>query len=141
VGDRVYVNAENGGTINAIDTRTNKVVRSVPVTAGPDSAKPSGIAVSSDGKTVYFANGRANRVAVMTAATMAITDTIPVGKRPWGVALAADGKTFYTADGRSNSVSVIDLAGKKVARTVPVGDHPYGVVLLYQEESRKAGRE
>jgi YVTN family beta-propeller protein len=127
------VNAENGGTINVISTRTNAVIKSVPVAAGGDSAKPSGIAVAPDGKTVYFANGRANRAAVMNAATMAITDTFPVGHRPWGVALSADGKTLYTADGRSNSVSVIDLAAKKVARTIAVGDHPYGVALVYRQ--------
>jgi YVTN family beta-propeller protein len=92
--------------------------------------------VSPDGRTVYFANGRANRVSVFSVAAMLVTDTIPVGKRPWGVALTPDGATLYTADGRSNQVSVVDVIHKKVVTTIPVGERPYGTLYLAASASK-----
>ena len=79
---------------------------------------------------MYFANGRANKVAVMNVSDRKITRTIPVGQRPWSVALSSDGSTLFTADGRSNQISVVDLVKGVVARTIAVGDHPYGIALI-----------
>ncbi|MFY9824445.1 MAG: hypothetical protein WAM82_23920 [Thermoanaerobaculia bacterium] len=44
-------------------------------------SKPVGVAVSPDGRRVYVANGHANSVSVIDAATGTLTATIPVGKR------------------------------------------------------------
>ncbi|HWZ59651.1 MAG TPA: beta-propeller fold lactonase family protein, partial [Gemmatimonadaceae bacterium] len=126
-GTRAFVTAEQGGSITVVDAPVNAVLKIVPV---GDSTKPTGVAVSPNGKTVYFANGRANYVAVFSTAAMTVTDTIPVGKRPWGVALSPDGSTLYTADGRSNQVSVVDVIHKKVVTTIPVGERPYGTLYL-----------
>jgi YVTN family beta-propeller protein len=126
-GSRAFVTAESGGSITVVDAAVNSVMKTVAV---GDSTKPTGVAVSPDGRTIYFANGRANRISVFSAAAMIVTDTIPVGTRPWGVSLSTDGAVLYSADGRSNQVSVVDVIHKKVVRTIPVGERPYGTLYV-----------
>jgi YVTN family beta-propeller protein len=55
-------------------------------------ARPWGIATSSDGRTLYTANGPSNDVSVIDAETRQVTTKIPVGKGPWGIVLI-DGRT------------------------------------------------
>jgi YVTN family beta-propeller protein len=50
-------------------------------------ARPWGIAVSKDGKTVYTANGPSNDVSVIDVENRRVATKIPVGEGPWGVAL------------------------------------------------------
>jgi len=121
------VTSEAGGSITVIDLPKDAPLKTVSV---GDSTKPTGVAVSPDGRTVYFANGRANRISIFSVAAMKMTDTIPVGQRPWGVALTEDGNTLYSADGRSNQVSVVDVVHKKVVTTIKVGERPYGVLIV-----------
>ena len=113
--------------MTVVDAPVNRVLKTVSV---GDSTRPTGIAISPDNSTIYFANGKANRITVFSAAALAITDTIPVGQRPWGVALSPEGRTLYSADGRSNQISVIDVVHKKVVRTFPVGERPYAPLLI-----------
>jgi YVTN family beta-propeller protein len=49
--------------------------------------RPWGIAVTSDGRTLYTANGPSNDVSVVDVATRAVTARIAVGQSPWGVAI------------------------------------------------------
>jgi YVTN family beta-propeller protein len=63
-----------------VDTATNKVDGSVE--AGP---RPWGIAISSDGTTLYTANGPSNDVSVIDVATRQVTKKVPVGRGPWGI--------------------------------------------------------
>jgi len=102
-------------------------LKTVPV---GDSTKPTGVAISSDSRTAYFANGRANRISIFSLSALIVTDTIHVGERPWGIALSRDNNTLYSADGRSNQVSVVDILHRRVVRTIAVSERPYGVVLV-----------
>ena len=43
------------------------------------------MAVSSDGKTLYTANGPSNDVSIIDVATRTVTKKIPAGTGPWGV--------------------------------------------------------
>ena len=85
--------------------------------------------VSPDGRRIYVANGHANSVSVIDAASETLTATIPVGKRPWGIAITPDGRRLYTANGLSDDVSVIDTATLKVIATIPAGKGAWGVIL------------
>jgi YVTN family beta-propeller protein len=51
--------------------------------------RPWGLALSSDGKTAYTANGPSNEVAVIDLASRRVTATIPVGQGPWGAAFVS----------------------------------------------------
>jgi YVTN family beta-propeller protein len=48
-------------------------------------ARPWGIALSPDGKTLYSANGPSNDISVVDVATNAVVKKIKVGSSPWGV--------------------------------------------------------
>lgn len=63
-----------------LDTATDKVVASVE--AGD---RPWGIGVSSDGKTLYTANGPSNDVSVIDIESRKVVKKIPVGHGPWGL--------------------------------------------------------
>ena len=76
-----------------------------------------------------IANGRANSVSVLDAATFEVKTTVPVGERVWGIALMPDGSKLYAANGVSNTVSVIDTATLTVTATVPAGEGPWGVAI------------
>ncbi|MGA2963271.1 MAG: hypothetical protein ABSD96_16450, partial [Candidatus Korobacteraceae bacterium] len=59
---------------------TNKVIASVEV-----GARPWGIALSPDGKTLYSANGPSNDISIVDLATNTVTKRIKAGAGPWGV--------------------------------------------------------
>jgi YVTN family beta-propeller protein len=66
----------------AIDPTTNQVVGSLNV-----GQRPWGIALTSDDRKLYTANGPSNDVTVVDAEKLRIIRKIPVGKIPWGVAI------------------------------------------------------
>jgi len=49
--------------------------------------RPWGIALSSDGRKLYTANGPGNDVTVLDTETMTVRKRIPAGTIPWGVAI------------------------------------------------------
>ncbi len=50
-------------------------------------ARPWGIAVSPDGKTLYTANGPSGDVSFVDAETGAVSKKVAIGGSPWGVAV------------------------------------------------------
>jgi YVTN family beta-propeller protein len=78
----LYVTTGRSKMVLILDTATNKVVGAIE--AGP---RPWGIALSSDGSTLYTANGPSNDVSVIDIATKQVTKKIPAGRGPWGIAL------------------------------------------------------
>jgi YVTN family beta-propeller protein len=63
-----------------LDTATNKVLQSVEV-----GARPWGIALSPDGKTLYSANGSSNDVSFVDLATNTVARKVKAGSSPWGL--------------------------------------------------------
>jgi YVTN family beta-propeller protein len=88
-----------------------------------------GILFSKDGKLAFVAIGRANRIAVLDAATFEVKKYILIGQRPWHMALSPDGSKLYTANGLTNDMTVIDVNTLKAEKSVPVGRLPWGVVI------------
>ena len=123
-----YATSEIGGEVKKVDVASGKIIGRAPL--ADDKAKPKDILPSRDGKRLFVAGGRANRVFVLDERTLDILNQIPVGKRVWGLALTRDGKRLYTTDGASNQVSVIDTDANKVVATIPVGEMPWGVVIF-----------
>src|SRR5439155_16686894 len=110
---RAYVANLNGDTLSVIDTNSNAVVATISMPVGP-----SGVAVTPDGSHVYVTiagpdafsrpGGRDNRLAIVDAATNAITATLTVGTWPFSAAISADGARAYVTNRVSGSVSVLD---------------------------------
>ncbi len=124
-GTRVYATNELDDTLSVIDTATNTVVDTISV--GP---APVAVAVSPDGSRIYVLNGSGftPSVAVISAATHMITNTIHIGvAQARGMGICPDGSCLYVSTYGSNSVKVIDTATETVVTTVPVGSLPVGV--------------
>ncbi|HWH42509.1 MAG TPA: hypothetical protein VNU21_21855, partial [Usitatibacter sp.] len=70
------------GTVQVIDTATNKIVASVEV-----GQRPWNMALTPDGSKLYVACGRSGTVAVVDTKDYKKLREIAVGKLPWGVAM------------------------------------------------------
>jgi YVTN family beta-propeller protein len=111
-----YITNVSSNSVSVIDTASNAVVATVPVTGNP-----RGIAVNPAGTRAYTTNLTANTVAVINTATNTVVATVPVGTNPCSVALKPDGTRAYVANYGANNVSVIDTASNTVIATVAVG--------------------
>ena len=81
---KVYISTGRGGGVAIFDTKNNKFVGTVDV-----GSRPWGMALSSDGKELWTANGPpGNDVSVVDLASNQVVRKIPVGKAPWGVAIS-----------------------------------------------------
>ena len=127
-GDWALVSTEDGGTVHVVDGTRDSVIATIPI--GDRTTKPTGIAISADGRWAYIANGRANEVTVLDVKARRVVQSIPVGTRPWGVSLTPDGSTLYVASGRSNEITVISTAKRSVTGKITVGERPYTVAVV-----------
>ena len=108
----------------AIDTRTDKVVASIPV-----GSYPYAMAITPNGKTVYVANGNSGSVSVISTAINQAVATISVGSLPVAIAVAPSGHFIYVVNDDSNSVSQIDTSTNRVTGTVDVGELPSQIAV------------
>lgn len=105
-GDFVYVPVKN--LVLVISTASKEVVQSITVgKESLDNFALTGIAVAPDGKFVYAANGEENSVAIISAVTNSVTETLAVGRGPVNIAINPSGKAIYVANFKDSSVSVI----------------------------------
>ncbi len=108
----VYVANGNDDDVSVISTRTNRVVETISVRLNKEKNpyygdSPNGLALSSDGHTLYVANGMDDALAVValgrkaggvdSVANSRVTGFIPTAAYPAGIALK-DNKMLYVAD-------------------------------------------
>ena len=131
-GAELWVSNELGASLSVVDSASGAPVASlnfvVPGVALSE-VKPVGMAMSGDGRTLWAALGRANRVAEVDVASRSVRGFVVVGKRPWGIALSRDGRRLYVANGLSDDLTVVDTATRAVLRSVPVGLQPHTVLV------------
>ena len=126
-GKLAYATSEIGGEVKKVDVASGTVLGKMALS--DDQAKPKDIVVSRDGKRLYVAGGRANRVFVLDANSLDIITSVAVGKRVWGLAQSRDGNRLYTTDGVDNQVSVIDTKRNSVVAKIAVGEAPWGIAI------------
>ena len=61
-------------------------------------------ASSAIAETVYVSNEQDNTVSVIDGRTLAVSATIPVGRRPRGIGLSLDKSKLYVAVGDDNRI-------------------------------------
>nr|WP_315226952.1 PQQ-dependent catabolism-associated beta-propeller protein [uncultured Albidiferax sp.] len=130
-GSELWVTNELGASVSIIDTRSMKVKQTLSfVIPGMRAADitPVGMLMTTDGKTVWVALGRANHVAEVDVATRAVRRVVLVGKRAWGVALSKDGSRLFVANGMSDDMTIINTENGKALKTVPVGRVPHTIL-------------
>lgn len=128
--DLLYVSTHNddggGNAIVVIDTRTSRVVTSIPVEEASDS-HPYALAVSPDGALIYVPDHDRAVVLVIDATTNKLAARLGVAPRPHSVAFS--GRTAYVANHESNKVTIVDTARTAVVGTVPVGAAPHSIAV------------
>ncbi|HIB65807.1 MAG TPA: hypothetical protein EYO33_12030 [Phycisphaerales bacterium] len=92
-------------------------------------SKPTGLAISNDGRTAYVVNSAAGNVTVVDTASMQPLGLLAVGVAPQKCALTPDGKYLLVTNKGSGSVSVIDALSNRVVNTVSVGQGPTDVKI------------
>jgi YVTN family beta-propeller protein len=105
-------------------------VRDVDLREGASDPKgshyPAGIAVSPDGRSVYVAENVAGDVAIVDAASLAVTARVKTDAYPYALAVAKNGDVFASAWG-AHTVSII--RGAAEAAKIEVGRHPSALRL------------
>jgi YVTN family beta-propeller protein len=138
-----YVTNEGSEELSVIDTRTDKVVDTIPV-----GTRPRGVKVSPDGKTVFVALSGSPRcpptmpdaeceklkadkskdgIAAVDVAARKVTRVLPGGSDPEAFDMSQDGTTLFVSNEDAGTASVVDVASGKIRSTVPVGKEPEGV--------------
>lgn len=126
-GKSAWVANAGDDTVSVIDTATN-AVSGAPIAVGEE---PDGIAFSSEGGgSVFVAQRKGGNVAVLSAATRAVTGTITDALGPDQIAIGPHGGRAYVTNGGSSSVTAFDPAnGKLSGAPIPVGTQPSGIAI------------
>lgn len=105
------------GMLASIDPQTGRTLGTALV-----GSKPSGIALSKDGRLAYVVNSSSGNITVVDTASMQAYSPIGVGVAPQKIAATPDGTKFLITNSGSASVSVVDAMTNRVVGTVPVGN-------------------
>jgi YVTN family beta-propeller protein len=115
---RLYVTNERDGTLQVIDTATDRVIATARI-----ADRPRGVALSPDGKRVYLAvswwrNGKQprtnkERILALDAQTLKAVREYAAGTDPECVAVSPDGKRLYLSN--EDGEMLVLAAGPKYA--------------------------
>ena len=108
-GRTLYVADRFGNAVRIVDTATNTVSRTLPIT------EPVVVAVSADGRHVYVMSARTETITVVDPATNTVATTI-AGGGFLGV-FSPDGSRFYH-DTNTGDIAVVDTATNSLAGVI-----------------------
>lgn len=98
---------------------------------------PSGIAVASDGSTLYVANNRDHSVGIVDLArdsSMMQFLPLPGESYPYSCVLSPDETTLYISLWGSAQVAEIDVVSQTLRKLIPTDDHPNEMLLTADGE-------
>ncbi|MGA5040026.1 SMP-30/gluconolactonase/LRE family protein [Streptomyces capoamus] len=131
-------NGQGVQSLQLVDTRTNKVVQTLPYPS-PESLY-IGLAWSPDGRTAYASAAANSKIRVLSFTGGRLTERDPIkmptkspeGKDvtlfPAGLAITPDGGKLVVADQLGDAVTVADTLSRRV-QTIAVGHRPVWVTL------------
>ena len=146
-GSTLYVANTDGATISAIALdQPNYPVTTIQLNYSNTSytlVKPTGLAVSKDGSTLYAANwtspnstggGFIDAIALTGPTTATVTPLVTTGlNNPDGLAISADGNSLFVANhGSINDVMQIPIVGGAPTIYSTNGTYPFS---LYEDSS------
>lgn len=131
--DRLYVSNERAGTVQVIDSTTDRVAAAAKV-----GNRPRGLVVSPDGRLIYVAvswwrdgkrprTGKEAIVALDATSLKIVRSYTAGGTDPECVAVSPDGKRLYVTNEDAGTTTVIDTASGNQLATLAVGTEPEGV--------------
>jgi YVTN family beta-propeller protein len=111
-GRWLYVVCENSDELRVVDSRSRKVVKTLPV-----GHVPRDVTLSADGKRLYVTNSWVDTVSVIDADKLQIIGAVKTGFEPISAVPDLKDQTLYVANRLSNDISVIDLRnGQEIKR-------------------------
>src|SRR5206468_5854518 len=117
--DKLYYPHRNDNRVVVVDTKTDRVVKIIPVEGGP-----VGVAFSPNGDVWLHEDGDGS-VTVVDSKTDQVVKVIPTGGKGAGrMAVSPDGKFAASTHSDSEDVAIIDTAKRAVAATVKIGKGP-----------------
>lgn len=116
---KLYYPHRDDNRVVVVDTKTDRVVKIVPVEGGP-----VGVAFRPGGEVWVHEDGDGS-VTVIDGATDAVVATIDTGGKGAGrIAVSPDGRFAASTHGGTQDVAIIDTATRAVVATVPLGRGP-----------------
>jgi len=124
-GKTLYIVEETANQVAVFDVGSGAVKKVVSL---PD--RPSGLALSPDGRTLYVtADGPNGTIHVVDIQTGKSASKMRAEHTPNAPVVSPDGKTLYVCNRFSGNVAVYDLASKKVTATIKVAREPFAAAL------------
>ena len=117
-GQRLFVAALGNNSVEVLDVKSGRHVRSVP-----GFREPQGIAFAADAKSIVVANGQGEGVQFLDAADYRLTRTVPLGDDSDNVRYDAEARRVYVGYG-GGALAAIDVNNGKVLGDVKLGGHP-----------------
>ena len=127
----LWFTVQNANMLGRLDPRTGTVKL---VTMATPNARPYGMALSADGRSVFFDLFGSNKIARVDRASMAITE-FPLpdgGSRPRRIAVSGDGFVWYSDYARGRVGRLDPQTGKVTEYPSPGGSQsqPYAIATL-----------
>jgi len=110
----LYVSAELAESVDVIDSKTHKVVASIPTGAQQSHM----VALSHDGKRAYTSNVRPGSVSALDVSQRKLIKVIPVSEAAQRISISANDQYVFTADQTQPRVAVIDAATLKLTNWI-----------------------
>jgi YVTN family beta-propeller protein len=130
----VYVTNTAQNLVDVISAATNRVTDTIKV-----GMLPWQLVLSSNGSTLYVADGDSNAISVISTKSDTVTDTISDSGDPVSVALTPDGSQLWVGGLTSGIVTVFDTSNNTLVGSFNVGyggeanagdgEEPTGIVL------------
>ena len=114
---RLYISHSTRVEVVQYDTKEH--VGSIENTSGVH-----GIALAPEFSRGFTSNGKSDNVTVFDLKTLAVIETINVGKKPDAILYEPVTKRIFTFNGESENCSAIDAATMKVVGTMALGGGP-----------------
>ena len=133
-GQHAYASAGGNNKVRFYDvvgqqlTDTGSVALPTTNRANP---YPAGLAISSDGATLYVADNLTDSLTAIDVAQRAVRDTVKVGHNPYAVLVGPNGSIYVSNWGEASISIVHDIANHLAVagQPIPVGTHPSALAL------------
>jgi DNA-binding beta-propeller fold protein YncE len=124
-GTKLFVACRDAGEIAVVDTAENKIVKTFPV-----GNELSGLALSSEGKTIYATfGGHQGQVAALNSETGERIKTAAAAHTPTAPVLTPNSKRLFICNRFNAEVAEYELPALKLVRTIKVIREPVAAAM------------
>ncbi|MFI5364660.1 MAG: cytochrome D1 domain-containing protein [Candidatus Binatia bacterium] len=115
-GTLAYLGSPDRDMVSVLDTRTNRVVATIPVPA------PASITFTPDGRFAYVVSGQyCSTLAVIDTSTHTVRKTLPLGRESSALTFSHDGMVAYVSGGDDGDlVFKIDVSTHAIVAELPI---------------------